>query len=661
MIRCNQIKKQYDSQPVFDGLSCCFEDHGFYLLLGESGSGKTSFLNILAGLIGFESGSIDWDGKTYENRVVHEENDAVEYITQDCFFVDFLSVMDNLRLLNVPDEQIRKMLIQFGLEGKEEQSPLSLSGGEKQRLALVRSLLKGKRILLLDEPTAALDEANKETVFQLLRQLSRDRLIICASHDVAARDHADVVLHFSKDNGGSVRAEMVAALQEVTHPGNSEEQTMSAGRKEPLRHYLKKWMNSGYRERKSGIRFVVFLTLSLCLLSFADTYAHKNDVTADRLYHANVISLLTYDEKTWDTICPSDDGILEVVTDYNNSCPIGVPLFLSGSVQQEIKANEYSVSLNVLPASEKSCKIAGNIKYGRYFTAPEQVILSFEMAEEMSGGDPEALLGKTIEETIYGLGTVELEIVGIFDKLNDVEKNWLRTSGTTVAEEKDYSPDNWRTVFFVNNALLEPLEDDMSYFSESGGWQRGYRLYFDSYKDAKDYMQKYGAAIENAASGKTVRSTVVLEGMPLRMRMIWPVLSYVLLPLAGLIAMLTVLFYAQMHRTEFAYNNSFVSVFEYAGHKRRDMLRALTGLCFAELMKQMLLAAVITFTLMIAVNMLNHHFVFLPVEIFSFNPWILGGYTLLIPALSLLSLRSAFRRVNVRTWYENLTAGRDLL
>ena len=415
MIRCNQIKKQYGSQPAFDGLSCCFENHGFYLLLGESGSGKTSFLNILAGLIGFESGSIDWDGRVYENRVVHEENDAVEYITQDCFFVDFLSVMDNLRLLNVPDEQIRKMMIKFGLEGKEEQSPLSLSGGEKQRLALVRSLLKGRRILLLDEPTAALDEANKEAVFRLLRQLSRDRLIICASHDAAARDHADVVLHFSKDDGGSVRAEMVAALQEVTHPGNSEEQTMSAGRKEPLRHYLKKWMNSGYRERKSGIRFVVFLMLSLCLLSFADTYTYKNDVTADRLYHANVISLLTYDEKTWDTICPSDDGILEVVTDYNNSCPMGVPLPHSGSVLQEIKTIEYSVSLNVLPALEKACKIAGKIKYGAYFTAPEQVILSFEIAEEMSGGDPEALLGKTLEETIYGLGTVKLEIVGVFD------------------------------------------------------------------------------------------------------------------------------------------------------------------------------------------------------------------------------------------------------
>ena len=251
--------------------------------------------------------------------------------------------------------------------------------------------------------------------------------------------------------------------------------------------------------------------------------------------------------------------------------------------------------------------------------------------------------------------------MGVFDRLNDAERNWLRTSGTVAAEEKNYSPDNWRTVFFVNNAMLEPLEGDKSFFSESGGWQRGYRLYFDSYKDAKDYMQKYGTAIENAASGKTVHSTVILEGMPLRMRMIWPVLSYALLPLAGLIAMLTVLFYAQKHGTEFAYNNSFVSVFEYAGHKRRDVLGALTGLCFAELLKQMLVAAVIAFTLMIVVNMLNHHYVFLPVEIFSFNPWILGGYTLLIPALSLLSLRSTFRRVNVRTWYENLTAGRDLL
>ena len=661
MIRCNQIKKQYDNQPVFDGLSCCFEDHGFYLLLGESGSGKTSFLNILAGLIGFEDGSIDWDSRIYENRVVHEENDAVEYITQDCFFVDYLSVMDNLRVLNVPDDRIQKMLKEFGLEGKEEQSPLSLSGGEKQRLALVRSLLKGCQILLLDEPTAALDEANKEAVFQLLRQLSRDRLIICASHDAKARDYANVILHFSKDDGGAVRTETAAALQEMAYRENSEEQTESAGRKEPLRYYLKKWMNSGYREKKSGIRFVVFLTLSLCLLSFADTYAHKNDVTADRLYHANVISLLTYDEKTWDKICPSDEGILEVVTDYNNSCPIGVPLPLSGSSQQEIRTDQYSMSLNVLPASEKACKIAGKIKYGSYFTAPEQVILSFEMAEEMSGGDPQTLLGKTIEETIYGLGTVKLEIAGIFDALNDAGRNWLRISGTAAAEEKVYSPENWKKVYFVNNALLESLETDESFFSESGGWQRGYRLYFDSYKDARDYMRKYGTAMERAASGKTVHSMVMLEGMPLDIRLVWPVLSYVFLPLSGLIAMLSVLFYAQMYRTEFSYNNSFVSAFEYAGHERKKVLTTLRDLCFAELLKQMLVAAGIAFTLMIEVNVLNHHFVFLPVEIFSFNPWVLGNYALLVPAFSLLSLRSAFWRVNVRTWYENLTASRDLL
>ena len=660
MICCNQITKKYDSQPVFDGLSCCFEDHGFYLLLGESGSGKTSFLNILAGLIGFEAGSIIWDGRTYEKRIIHSEEDAVEYITQDCFFVDYLNVMDNLRLLNVPDDRICSELRAFGLEGKEKQDPLSLSGGEKQRLALVRSLLKGRRILLLDEPTAALDEANKEAVFRLLRQLSKDRLIICASHDAKARDYADVILLFSKDDGGSVRTETNTVLQKMTREDNLEELTASPGKKVPLRYYLKKWMNSRYREKKAGIRFVVFLTLSLCLLSFADTHTHKNDVTADRLYHANMISLLTYDEKTWDKICPSDEGILEVVTDYNNSCPIGVPQPLSDSSQQEIRA-EYSMSINVLPTAEKACKIAGRIRYGTYFTAPKQVILSYEMAEEISGGHPETLLGESIEETIYGLGTISLEIVGIFDRLNGAERHWLRASGTVAAEEKEYSPENWKSVFFVNNAMLRPLEANESFFNESGGWQRGYRLYFGSFIDAQKYMRKYGKTIENAASGKTIHSAVTLEGMPLGMKLIWPILSYVLLPLAGLIAILSVLFYAQMHRTEFAYNNSFVSVFEYAGHERKKVLRTLTELCFTELLKQLLLSAVIAFVLMISVNLLNHRFTFLPVEVFSFNPWILGGYALWVPVLSILSLKNAFQRVNVRTWYENLTVGRDLL
>ena len=171
MIACEELTKTYGEECILDGFSGTFLETGFYLLLGESGSGKTSFLNLLAGFLPFESGTVRWDRDVYSEKVSFPGEVPFDYMTQDSFFVDFLTVEENLKLLGDSAEAERKasdLLQRFGLFDKRKAFPSSLSGGERGRLAIIRALLKGKKVLLLDEPTAALDEKNKRMIFEML-------------------------------------------------------------------------------------------------------------------------------------------------------------------------------------------------------------------------------------------------------------------------------------------------------------------------------------------------------------------------------------------------------------------------------------------------------------------------------------------------------------
>ena len=199
MIVCEGLNKQYGKQVVLSDFSCRFEDTGFYLLCGESGSGKTTLINILSGMIPFDGGRVTVNDREFHS-VVEPAEAGVEfdYITQAPFFADFLSVSENLELISDDKEGIRQILAQFRLTHAADQSPAALSGGERQRLSIARACLSKKKVLFLDEPTAALDEDNKAAVVALLKELKKDTLVICASHDEMARGYADRILSFHK-------------------------------------------------------------------------------------------------------------------------------------------------------------------------------------------------------------------------------------------------------------------------------------------------------------------------------------------------------------------------------------------------------------------------------------------------------------------------------
>lgn len=199
-----------DRRRIFDGLSMAFEDRRFHCLSGPSGSGKTTMLTLLAGIVLPESGqvvhhSVDLSALNARSRLTWRVN-TVALAFQTNRLIDILTVAEHLalvgRIRNDPGAQARgeNWLARFGLTDKMRHRPAQLSGGEKARVALAQALAAATPILLADEPTAALDNANAAFVAATLREHAETSgaTIIAVSHDSAMIDAAHVKITLGK-------------------------------------------------------------------------------------------------------------------------------------------------------------------------------------------------------------------------------------------------------------------------------------------------------------------------------------------------------------------------------------------------------------------------------------------------------------------------------
>ena len=202
-----EYRNAYQTVRAVNGVSCEFEQGLVYAIVGSSGSGKTTFLSLLAGLDIPTSGTIDLDGRSTaeidrdEYRLNH-----VSVIYQNFNLFQHLTVLENaaypLYVRKVggkeADAVAREKLLQVGLkEDQFKRLPNMLSGGEQQRVAIARALASGSEIILADEPTGKLDSTNSRNIVEILRDLAHenDRCVIIVTHDPAVAEAADVVLN----------------------------------------------------------------------------------------------------------------------------------------------------------------------------------------------------------------------------------------------------------------------------------------------------------------------------------------------------------------------------------------------------------------------------------------------------------------------------------
>ncbi|MFM7705415.1 MAG: ABC transporter ATP-binding protein [Rubrivivax sp.] len=208
MLRIESLTKAYAGQAVFQGVSLALEPGEFVALLGESGVGKSTLLNCIAGLDRADSGRV-WVGQE-EVTALDDDGCArlrrrrLGFVFQAFHVLPHLTVADNvglpLRLLGRPDEaRVASALESVGLQGLGARLPAQLSGGQLQRVAIARALVHAPGLLLADEPTGNLDPATAGRVLDVLREQTRHAGSACllVTHSQAAALRADRMLRLT--------------------------------------------------------------------------------------------------------------------------------------------------------------------------------------------------------------------------------------------------------------------------------------------------------------------------------------------------------------------------------------------------------------------------------------------------------------------------------
>lgn len=422
ILKINHISKSVENENIISDVTLAFEDKGLVFIVGKSGAGKSTLLNIIGQLDSEYTGEVILDGQLCDKtdkQMCDTRRKQIGFVFQDFNLLGDLTVDENIKvamnLSGCEKSDFSSYYNAFDINNCKDKQCKYMSGGERQRASLVRAICKDSHIILADEPTGNLDSNNSKAVFDALKSISSERLVIVVTHNTdAAASYGDRVITLS--DGRVISDEKKIADKKSEYIVNKEKNKRNnIKRKDNLSPIVKKHLKNNRRRNAMIVTICVVLMLfSVATISLLNAMNEVN-TSINAIFGNDKINVYNIDDESGLLNDISNDFVKEIrecgcdgIVEYHR-------LFLG-----VYKNNDY-ISLNYEVFNISDFFKERFAYYG--ISLPQtanEIIVNSAFAKKVFG--TENCVGNTIDICIYSDVSISCKVVAVSDVLIENDK-----------------------------------------------------------------------------------------------------------------------------------------------------------------------------------------------------------------------------------------------
>ncbi|QEA02228.1 ABC transporter ATP-binding protein [Mesomycoplasma hyopneumoniae] len=475
MIKIKNLSKKIAHRLILNKINLEIPSNKITFVIGKSGIGKTTLINLIAGFTKKDEGEILFfkDGK-------EEKNPLIDVVFQDFNLIEQLSVKNNILIgnsliqketnLNLLEKSASFLNIQ---SSKLKQKTNDLSGGEKQRVAILRAFSRNSDFILLDEPTGNLDRENGIAVFESLKKLSSNKTILVVSHNLEmARLYADQIIHIKKD---TIDVEIFEKNRQNQENNNKNSSFHQKNKEKHINFWgkFKTGLLLSIVDFKSKIITTILLIFSFLatifgIVLFGVLNSNVQGINTEKIFQEHLDSVLIRKNSNYDKF--ENDEINKIEKSSNKIVKI-LPLYSAPTMLFSYNNNQPKNSpVDFVDESEffsKRFKIGTNDLQGRFIKNENEIIISAALASELEIKDP---IGKKIKfiDFLNNKNKKELLIVGVNNSFNNDNLNLsfvhFNLPKSTLFENTKNVDKNDQIFSFVESDDLKRVEITKNYY-----------------------------------------------------------------------------------------------------------------------------------------------------------------------------------------------------
>lgn len=444
MLELTDVSKKYGQKTILDSINLTINRGEITFIVGTSGAGKTTLLNIIGGLDKPTAGSVSFNGKNIGKELNTFRAKNIGFVFQDFNLISGLSIVENVEIaaeisgLKKDREKIISDIKALGISDPY-QNVETLSGGEKQRAAVIRSICKDVDIIIADEPTGNLDSSNAGLVLDMLESLKTEKHIIVVSHDIhKARKYADRIITLC--DGNVINDEILRNNNDRVMEQEENNAQISTTQKKPsLFNTIFTLGRNSVRIRKGkilSIAIVVALaivSLTTVIMLHQSGSAISHNVNVNYLENDLMNLYYNYTPNTGFMELPlSENDILSIEKNYDIKETVQIYLsensnWLFSSESKTADANIKQININEF-FEERT--LSNDIE-GSFISNKNEIILAEDVAEQLFD---ENCIGNQITLNDGNGNSIDFTIVGINHTTNPFDKTYSFISAESLKD-----------------------------------------------------------------------------------------------------------------------------------------------------------------------------------------------------------------------------------